>query len=31
VEIRTDTGVFRGPDHVLHIADLTATARRLVA
>ena len=31
VEIRTDAGIFRGPDHVLHIADLTATARRLVA
>jgi uncharacterized protein (TIGR02677 family) len=31
VEIRTDAGVFRGPDHVLHIADLTAPARRLVA
>jgi uncharacterized protein (TIGR02677 family) len=31
VEIRTDAGVFRGPDHVLHIVDLTATARRLVA
>jgi hypothetical protein len=31
VEIRTEAGVFRGPDHVLHIADLTAIARRLVA
>jgi uncharacterized protein (TIGR02677 family) len=31
VEIRTDAGVFRGPDHVLQIADLTAAARRLVA
>jgi uncharacterized protein (TIGR02677 family) len=31
VEIRTDAGVFRGTDHVLHIVDLTATARRLVA
>jgi uncharacterized protein (TIGR02677 family) len=31
VEIRTDTGVFRGPDHVLQISDLIATARRLVA
>jgi len=31
VEISTDAGVFRGPDHVLQIVDLTATARRLVA
>jgi uncharacterized protein (TIGR02677 family) len=31
VEIRTAGGVFRGPDHVLHIVDLTAIARRLVA
>jgi uncharacterized protein (TIGR02677 family) len=31
VEIRTDAGVLRGPDHVLQIVDLTATARRLVA
>ncbi|MDQ6804388.1 MAG: TIGR02677 family protein, partial [Actinomycetota bacterium] len=31
VEIRTDAGVFRGPDHILHIVDLTATAQRLVA
>jgi uncharacterized protein (TIGR02677 family) len=31
VVIRTDAGVFRGPDHILHIADLTAPARRLVA
>lgn len=31
VEIRTDAGVFRGPDHALHITDRTATARRLVA
>ncbi len=31
VEIRTDAGVFRGPDHVLHIADLTRATRRLVA
>jgi len=31
VEIGTDAGVFRGPDHVLQIVDLTTTARRLVA
>ncbi|MGH2891866.1 MAG: TIGR02677 family protein [Solirubrobacteraceae bacterium] len=31
VEIRTDAGVFRGPDHVLHITELAASARRLVA
>ena len=31
VEIRTDAGVFRGPEHVLQITDLTATASRLVA
>jgi uncharacterized protein (TIGR02677 family) len=31
VEVRTDAGVFRGPDHVLQIVDLTANARRLVA
>jgi uncharacterized protein (TIGR02677 family) len=31
VEIRTDAGVFRGPDHVLQITDLSATAGRLVA
>ena len=31
VEITTDAGVFRGPDHVLQIVDLTATPRRLVA
>jgi uncharacterized protein (TIGR02677 family) len=31
VKITTDAGVFRGRDHVLHIVDLTATARRLVA
>lgn len=31
VEIRTDAGTFRGPDHVLHIADLTAPAKRMVA
>jgi uncharacterized protein (TIGR02677 family) len=31
VAIHTNAGVFRGPDHHLHIADLTAAARRLVA
>jgi uncharacterized protein (TIGR02677 family) len=31
VEIRTEAGVFRGLDHVLQIADITATQRRLVA
>jgi uncharacterized protein (TIGR02677 family) len=31
VEIRTDTGVFRGLDHVVQIIDPTADARRLVA
>lgn len=31
VHITTDSGVFRGPDHVLQIVDLAATARRLVA
>lgn len=31
VEVRTDAGVFRGPDHVLQIVDLGASARRLVA
>jgi uncharacterized protein (TIGR02677 family) len=31
VEIRTGAGVFRGADHVLQIADLAATAGRLVA
>jgi uncharacterized protein (TIGR02677 family) len=31
VEIRTDAGVFRGPDHVLQIVDVSADARRLVA
>jgi uncharacterized protein (TIGR02677 family) len=31
VAITTDSGVFRGPDHILQIVDLTATARRLVA
>lgn len=31
VEIRTDEGVFRGADHLLHIVDLNSRARRLVA
>jgi uncharacterized protein (TIGR02677 family) len=31
VRIRTDAGVFRGPDHLVHITDLTATAGRLAA
>jgi uncharacterized protein (TIGR02677 family) len=31
VEITTAAGAFRGVDHILHIVDLTATARRLVA
>jgi uncharacterized protein (TIGR02677 family) len=31
VEIRTESGLFRGFDHVLQIVDLTATAGRLVA
>jgi uncharacterized protein (TIGR02677 family) len=31
VEVRTDAGTFRGPDHLLHISDSTASARRLVA
>lgn len=31
VEIRTEHGVFRGPDHLLHIADAAHTSRRLVA
>ena len=31
VEISTDSGVFRGHDHVLQIVDLSATTRRLVA
>src|SRR4051812_17101035 len=31
VAIQTGAGVFRGPDHVLQIVDLTANARRLVA
>lgn len=31
VEISTDAGVFRGPDHVLQIVDIAATERRLVA
>jgi uncharacterized protein (TIGR02677 family) len=31
VEIRTDAGVFRGNDHILHIADLAAVGPRRVA
>jgi uncharacterized protein (TIGR02677 family) len=31
VEIRTEQGIFRGPDHVLHIVDLGSRAQRLVA
>ncbi|MGH2861513.1 MAG: TIGR02677 family protein, partial [Solirubrobacteraceae bacterium] len=31
VEIRTEQGIFRGPDHVLHIVDLNSRAQRLVA
>ena len=31
VEIRTGAGVFRGPDHVLQIVDLVATAEGCVA
>lgn len=31
VEIRTDEGVFRGADHLLHIVDLGRRAQRLVA
>ncbi len=32
VEIRTDAGVFRGPDHLLHVIELGARpAQRLVA
>jgi uncharacterized protein (TIGR02677 family) len=31
VEITTDAGVFRGPDHFLHIVELSTTPRRLVA
>jgi uncharacterized protein (TIGR02677 family) len=31
VEIRTEQGVFRGPDHLLHIIDLSRRAERLVA
>jgi uncharacterized protein (TIGR02677 family) len=31
VEIRTGAGVFRGPDHLLHIVDLSRPAQRLVA
>ena len=30
-EVRTDAGIFRGPDHLLQIIDLAATAPRLVA
>lgn len=31
VEVHTDAGVFRGPDHVLQITDLAAAARQLAA
>jgi uncharacterized protein (TIGR02677 family) len=31
VEIHTEQGIFRGPDHLLHIIDLTARTQRLVA
>jgi uncharacterized protein (TIGR02677 family) len=31
VEIHTEQGVFRGPDHLLHIIDLTCHAQRLAA
>jgi hypothetical protein len=31
VEIQTEQGIFRGPDHLLHIIDLTARTQRLVA
>lgn len=31
VAIRTPDGVFRGPDHLVHIVDLTAPARELTA
>jgi uncharacterized protein (TIGR02677 family) len=31
VEIRTEQGIFRGPDHVLHIVELNSQAERLVA
>lgn len=31
VEIRTDAGVLRGPDHVLQVIDLTAAPRRIAA
>jgi uncharacterized protein (TIGR02677 family) len=31
IEIRTEQGIFRGPDHLLHIVDLTRRAQRLVA
>jgi uncharacterized protein (TIGR02677 family) len=31
VEIHTEQGVFRGPDHLLHIIDLSSRAHRLAA
>jgi uncharacterized protein (TIGR02677 family) len=31
IEIRTAEGIFRGPDHLLHIIDLSRPAARLVA
>jgi uncharacterized protein (TIGR02677 family) len=31
IEIRTADGIFRGPDHLLHIIDLSRPAARLVA